>query len=123
MGVKWSCAAALLAALLAPGCGGGAAPSGAGLVRTHGVLVRVGGPPPGAPVGLRGVVVRFRGARGSAVVHTGRHGRFAFDVAPGTYRVTITAGGPQTDRGSIQPFPRVVRVPRSGRLRLVVNIM
>jgi hypothetical protein len=123
MGVKWSCAAALLAALLVPGCGGGAAPPGAGLVRTHGVLVRVGGPSPGAPVGLRGVLVRFHGAGRSAVVHTGRHGRFTFDVAPGTYRVTITAGGPQADGGSIQPFPRLVHVPRSGRLRLVVNIM
>jgi hypothetical protein len=86
------------------------------------MLVRVGGPPPGAPVALKGVVVRFRGAGRSAVVHTDRHGRFALDVEPGTYRVTITRGGPQTDTGSIQPFPRVIRVPHSGRVRLVVNI-
>jgi hypothetical protein len=122
MVMNWSPAAAVLVALLVSGCGGGSTPSTAGLVRTDGVLVRVGGPPPGAPVALEGVVVRFRGAGRSAVVHTDRHGRFSFAVEPGTYRVTITRGGPQMDSGSIQPFPRVIHVPQSGRVRLVVNI-
>jgi hypothetical protein len=86
------------------------------------VLVRVGGPPPGAPVALNGAVVRFRHAGRSAVVHTDQRGRFSFDAEPGTYRVTIARGGPQMRGGSIQPFPRVIHVPHSGRVRLVVNI-
>ncbi|HXD70968.1 MAG TPA: carboxypeptidase-like regulatory domain-containing protein [Gaiellales bacterium] len=120
--MKWSPATTVLAMLLAAGCSGGSTPSTAGLVSTDGVLVRVGGPPPGAPVALTGVVVRFRGAGRSALVRTDRHGRFSFDGEPGTYRVTITRGGPQTDSGSIQPFPRVIHVPHTGRVRLVVNI-
>ena len=122
MVMNWSLAAAVLAVPLVSGCGGGSTPSTAGLVRTDGVLVRVGGPPPGAPVALKGVAVRFRGAGRPAVVHTDRHGRFSFDVEPGTYRVTITRGGPQMDSGSIQPSPRVIHVPHSGQVRLVVNI-
>jgi hypothetical protein len=122
MVMNWSPAALLVVALVAVGCGGGSTPSTARPVRTDGVLVRVGGPPPGAPVALEGVVVRFRGAGRSAVVHTDRSGRFSFDVEPGTYRVTITRGGPQTDGGSIQPFPRVIHVPHAGRVRLVVSI-
>ena len=117
-----SLTAAVVVALLVAGCGGGSTPPTAGLVHTDGVLVRVGGPPPGAPMALGDVVVRFRGADRSAVAETDRHGRFSVDVEPGTYRVTITRGGPQMGTGPIQPFPRVIHVPHGGRLRLVVNI-
>lgn len=122
MVVNWSPAAVVVVALLVAGCGGGSTPPTAGLVRADGVLVRVGGPPPGAPTALRDVVVRLRDADRSVVAHTDRHGRFSLEVEPGTYRVTITRGGPQTDSGSIQPFPRVIHVPHSGRVRLVVSI-
>jgi hypothetical protein len=115
----WYRPAVVLVALLVSGCGSGSA---AHTVHVHGTLVRVGGPAPGAPVALGGVDVRFRDAGESAAVHTDRHGRFAFDVRPGTYRVTITAGGPQANGRPIQPVPRVVHVPHTGRLRLVINI-
>ena len=50
-------------------------------------------------------------------MRTDRRGRFAFDVVPGTYTVAVGDGGfaPVT-------VPRVVHVPHTGRLRLVVNI-
>ncbi len=110
----WYRTTALLAALLVAGCGNGSAVH---TVRTHGTLVRVGGPAPGAPVPIRGAHVHLEGAAGSADVRTDRHGRFAVDVAPGTYTVTITTGG-------VSPVtvPHIVHVPHAGRLRLVVNI-
>ncbi len=79
-------------------------------------------PRPAGPVLLGGVHLRFTGTDGSAAVRTGTAGRFAIELAPGTYRVTITSGGPQADGRPIQPVPRTIHVPRSGRLRLVVNI-
>ncbi|HEY3764562.1 MAG TPA: hypothetical protein VGL44_05350 [Gaiellales bacterium] len=113
---------ALIVALLVAGCGGGSSATTGQLVRTHGLLVRVGGPAPGAPVALHGVDVHFQGSGGAADVRTDRHGRFAFDVAPGRYRVTITTGGPQADGQSIHPVPQVIHVPHAGFLQLVVNI-
>ncbi len=110
----WYRATALLVALLVAGCGNGSA---AQTVHTRGTLVRVGGPPPGGPVAMPGVRVHLQGDGGSADVRTDRHGRFAVDVAPGTYTVSITIGG-------VSPVtvPHVVHVPHTGRLRLVVNI-
>jgi hypothetical protein len=66
---------------------------------------------------MGGVEIRFVSATGSARARTDRHGRFAFDVSPGTYTVRVRTGGvvPVT-------VPHLVHVPHSGRLRLVVNI-
>jgi hypothetical protein len=110
----WYRTTALLVALVVAGCGNGSAVHP---VRTHGTLVRVGGPAPGAPVAMPGVRVHFQGDGASADARTDRHGRFSVDVAPGTYTVSITTGG-------VSPLtvPHIVRVPHTGRLRLVVNI-
>jgi hypothetical protein len=112
--MNWLRAAVVLVAIPAAACGGGSTPH---TVRTHGTLVRVGGPAPGGPVAMPGVRLHVQGEGGSADVRTDRHGRFAFDVVPGTYTVSITTGGlaPVT-------VPHVVHVPHTGRLRLVVNI-
>ncbi|HEY2869982.1 MAG TPA: hypothetical protein VGJ11_10740, partial [Gaiellales bacterium] len=111
--------AAVLVALLLSGCGGGSAstPTTANLVRTHGVLVRVGGPAPGGPLAMQGVRLRFQGSAGSADVRTDRQGRFGFGLAPGTYTVHVLSGGlpPLT-------IPHTVHVPHASRLRLVVSI-
>jgi hypothetical protein len=115
-------ATALVVVLLASGCAGWSSSTTARPVHTHGVLVRVGGPAPGAPVALSGVRLHFAGKGGSADVRTDHHGGFSVDLAPGTYRVTVTSGGPQSGNHSIQPFPKIIQVPHSGRLRLVVSI-
>src|SRR5262245_13382512 len=111
MGMKWSPAAAVLAVLVVSGCGGGSTASTAGLVRTHGMLVRVGGPAPGGPVAMPGIRLRFQAPGASADVRTDRHGRFAFDVAPGTYTVSVLGSG-------LAPItvPHTIRVPHSGRV-------
>jgi hypothetical protein len=118
MGVKWSCAAVLVAAFLVSACGGGASTAtSAGLVRTHGVLVRVGGPAPGRPVAMAGVRLHFRGSTGSTDARTDHQGRFSFAVAAGRYSVSIRTGGlpPLT-------LPHAVVVPHAGRVRLVVSV-
>jgi hypothetical protein len=122
MGMNRFRATALLVVLLASGCVGWSSSTTGQPVHTHGVLVRVGGPAPGAPVALPGVRLHFQGKGGSADVRAGRHGEFSLDLAPGTYTVTITRGGPQANGVSIQPVPHIVHIPHAGRLRLVVNI-
>jgi hypothetical protein len=117
MGVKWSCAAALVAALLVAGCGGASSSTTEGLVRTHGVLVRVGGPAPGGPVAMPGVRLHFQGSAGSRDVRTDRHGRFSFAVAAGRYVVSVRTGGLPP-----LPVPHAIIVPHAGRLRLVVSV-
>jgi hypothetical protein len=112
--MNWFRVTAVFLAPLVCGCGAG---SGSHLVRTHGTLVRVGGPAPGRPVAMAGVRVRLQGDGESADVRTDRHGRFAFDVAPGTYTVSIRPGGMH-----VLTVPHIVDVPHAGRLRLVVNI-
>ena len=112
--MNWFRASVLLTALLASGCGSGSA---AHLVRTRGTLDRVGGPAPGAPLGMNGIRVRFRGAGESVTIRTDRRGRFVFDAVPGTYTVSIRTGGlPPV------PVPRVIHVPHAGPLRLIVSI-
>ncbi|HKV67627.1 MAG TPA: hypothetical protein VJN72_06020, partial [Gaiellales bacterium] len=109
--------ALLLVALIAVGCGGGSTPLTAGLVRTDGILLRVGGPAPGDPVAMPGVRLHFQGGAGSADVRTDRHGRFGFRLAPGTYTVHVLSGGlPPTTA------PHTIHLPHAGRLRLVVSI-
>lgn len=115
--------ALVLLALAASACAGGASTTASGLVRTRGVIVRVGGPPPGSP---RPIAAEFRvtGPGGSATGRADRHGRFTFLLAPGTYRITITGHGPESDGRPMQPVPDVIHVRPSGpRLRLVVSIM
>jgi hypothetical protein len=109
----WLRTTALLAALVVAGCGSGSA---AHTVRTHGTLVRVGGPAPGPPVALPGVRVEFHGNGASAEVRTDGHGRFTVDLEAGTYTVRI---GPH---GIPMAVPRIVRIPHAGSLRLVENI-
>jgi hypothetical protein len=114
-------ALALLAAVL-PACAGGSSTAASGVVRTRGVIVRVGGPAPGSP---RPIAAAFRvaGANGSASGRADRHGRFTLLLKPGTYRVTLTGDGPESDGRPMQPVPNMIHVrPSGGRIRLVVSI-
>jgi hypothetical protein len=117
MNVNWSPAAALLAALVVAGCGGGSGPTSAQLVRTHGVLVRVGGLAPGEPVAMPGVRLHFQGSAGSTDVRTDGKGRFSFAVAAGRYLVSVRTGGLPP-----LPLPHAIVVPHAGRIRLVVSV-
>jgi hypothetical protein len=110
----WYRATALLVALLVAGCGTGSA---AHTVRTHGTLVQVGGPAPGAPVGIAGAQLTFQGNGASAAVRTDGHGRFTVDVAAGTYTVAVRSHG-----AAPVTVPHIVHIPHTGSLRLVVNI-
>jgi hypothetical protein len=113
---------ALVLALVVSACAGGSTPTTSGLVRIHGVVVRVGGPAPGSPRPIA-AVLRVAGAGGTATVRADRHGRFAFLLKPGTYRITITGNGPESDGLPMQPVPDVIHVRPSGpRIRLVVSI-
>ena len=114
--MNWSRAVVLLAVLLVSACGSGSTASSRP-VHTHGTLVRIGGPAAGGPVAMPAVRLEIEGDGESADVRTDRQGRFAFDVAPGTYTVSIRTGGlpPVT-------VPHVIHVPHAGRLRLVVSI-
>jgi hypothetical protein len=99
--------APLLVAVAVTACADGTPGTASGLVRTRGVIVRVGGPAPG----------------GSATGRADRHGRFALLLEPGTYRITITGHAPESDGRPMQPVPNVIHVGRSGaRVRLVVSI-
>jgi hypothetical protein len=121
--MRWYRLSALvLLALGVSACAGGAPTTASGLVRTRGVFVTVGGPPPGSP---QPIAARFRvtGPGGSATGRADRHGRFALMLAPGTYRITITGRGPESDGRPIQPVPHVIHVGPSGaHIRLVVSI-
>jgi hypothetical protein len=76
----------LSAAVTAVLAGCGPPPAATGTVT--GVLVRVGGPAPGAPVPLPGKVVAVSsdGARYTAT--TGRNGRYSLSLPPGSYQLT-----------------------------------
>jgi len=85
--VKKALAAMVLsAAAVAVLAGCGPSPAATGTVT--GVLVRVGGPAPGAPVPLPGKVVAVSsdGARYTAT--TGRNGRYRLSLPPGSYQLT-----------------------------------
>jgi hypothetical protein len=121
--MRWYRISALvILALAVSACGGGSSTTASGLVRTRGVIVTEGGPPPGSP---RPIAAEFRvtGPGGSATGRADRHGRFALQLEPGTYRITITGHGPESDGRPMQPVPNVIHVGRSGaRVRLVVSI-
>jgi hypothetical protein len=114
--------APLLLAVVVTACAGGTSGTASGLVRTRGVIVRVGGPQPGSP---RPIAAEFRvaGPGGSATGRADRHGRFALLLEPGTYPITITGDAPESDGRPMQPVPNVIHVRPSGpRIRLVVSI-
>jgi hypothetical protein len=112
----------VLLALAVSACAGGASTTARGLVRTRGVIVTVGGPAPGSPQPIA-AAFRVTGPGGSATGRADRHGRFALLLQPGTYRITITGDGPESDGRPIQPVPNVIHVGASGaRIRLAVSI-
>jgi hypothetical protein len=115
----------LAASAIATGCLGGTPHADVATVPTTGVIVTVGGPAPGAPAPIPGVELRLVGAGGSVNVRADRRGRFTADLAPGTYRVTITGHGPTANGAPMQPTPDEIVVPRAGGhpVRLVVSIM
>jgi len=92
--------------------------------RAHarGEIVTGGGPAPGSPQPIA-AAFRVTGPGGSATGRADRHGRFALLLQPGTYRITITGDGPESDGRPIQPVPNVIHVGASGaRIRLAVSI-
>jgi hypothetical protein len=121
--MHWYRASALvLLALALSACAGGSSTTPSGLVRTRGVIVTVGGPPPGSPQPIP-AEFRVTGANAAATGRADRHGRFALLLEPGTYRITITGHGPESDGRPMQPVPNVIHVGPSGaRIRLVVSI-
>jgi hypothetical protein len=92
-------------------------------VRTRGVIVTIGGPPPGAPRPIAGARFKVDGNADGAAVRANSHGRFAFDLTPGTYRITITGHAPMSGNAFMQPrHPTIVVPPGGGRIRIIVDI-
>jgi hypothetical protein len=122
-GMRWYRVSALVAlAVAVSACAGGASMTARGLVPTRGVIVTEGGAPPGGPQPIA-AEFRVNGPGGSATGRADRHGRFALLLEPGTYRITITGHGPESDGRPMQPVPSVIHVGPSGaRIRLVVSI-
>ena len=116
--------ALLSASAMATGCLSGTPQADVATVTTTGVIVTVGGPAPGDAAPIPGVELRMVGAGRSVNVRADRRGRFAADLAPGTYRVAITGHEPTADGAPMQPTPDVIVVPRAGghTVRLVVSI-
>ena len=116
--------AVVLLALVVSACGsGGSAATTDGLVRTRGVIVTIGGPPPGAPRPIAGARFKVEGDADGATVRADSHGRFAFDLTPGTYRITITGHAPMSGDAFMQPrHPTIVVPPGGGRIRIIVDI-
>ena len=115
--------AVALLAIVVSACAGGSSSTSDGLVRTRGVILTVGGPPPGAPRSISGAEFKVDGSGKGADVIADRHGRFAFDLAPGTYRITITGHAPMSGNAFIQPRHGTIVVrPERPPVRLVVDI-
>jgi hypothetical protein len=116
--------AVVLLALVVSACAsGGSAATTDGLVRTRGVIVTIGGPPPGAPRPIAGARFKVDGNADGATVRADSHGRFAFDLTPGTYRITITGHAPMSGNAFMQPrHPTIDVPPRGGRIRIIVDI-
>lgn len=78
----------------------------------------------GPPRALARVRFTVTGSDESAKVVTDEHGRFAFDVSPGTYRVLITGHSVRANGRLAQPHPRTIVVkPDAKPLRLWVSPM
>jgi hypothetical protein len=123
MGVIWSRASLLALAVLAAGaCGSGRAGTTAGVILTHGTIVRVGGPAPGSPLPIAGARLEIRGRGGVVDVRSDRDGRFTFSLPAGTFRVRAVGASLLHNR-SLQPIPRVIHVrPNARPLHLFVDI-
>ena len=80
------------------GCGGGPGHHQA----VPGKFVRVGGPPPGAPVPLPGTITARAATGGTFTATAGKDGRFTLSLPPGTYRVTGAARSCSPGRRSAQ---------------------
>jgi hypothetical protein len=72
------------------GCGGPSAHQGGAATyqSVTGMLVRVGGPPPGSPVPLPGRVAANDAAGHEFTAMAGRNGHFQLSLPAGTYRLT-----------------------------------
>jgi len=123
MGMNRSRAALLALAVLAAGaCGSGGAGTTADVIRTHGTIVRVGGPAPGSPLPIPGARLEIRGRGGVVDVRSDRDGRFTFSLPAGTYRVRSVVASLLHNR-FLQPVPRVIHVrPHARPLHLFVDI-
>ena len=118
--------ALVVLAVVVPACAGGGTAStltSESLVRTTGVIVTVGGPPPGSPRPIAGARFEVKGSGESAGVRADGHGRFALHLAPGTYRITITGHAPMSGNAFMQPRHGTIVVSPGGRpIRIVVDI-
>lgn len=85
-----------------------------------GLLVRVGGPPPGSPVPLPGTVVARNTAGGQFTTTTGNNGRFQLSLPQGTYR--LTGQSPQVMGDSQQELCRAARTVHVTMRRPLHNI-
>jgi hypothetical protein len=66
----------------------------------------------------------FGGSHATATVRAGSDGRFAVDLAPGTYRVVVTGHAPRSDGRWLPTTPSEVTVGPdvAGSIRIVVSI-
>ena len=105
------------------GGGSGAASEPGSQVRTTGVIVTVGGPAPGAPKPIADARIRFVGARESTTVQADHSGRFAFDAAPGRYKVELFGNAPTHNGTFFETDPDAIEVAWGAKpLALVVSI-
>jgi hypothetical protein len=116
MRVRRVIAAALASVPILAGCSGQSGPH----QTVTGLLVRVGGPAPGAPVPLPGTVVARTAAGAQFAATTGKDGRFQLSLPPGTYR--LTGHSPQVMGDGQQTLCRAARAVRVTRHKPVPHI-
>jgi hypothetical protein len=115
-----------LIALATAGCIGSSSAGSSQPTRVHatGVIFTVGGPSPGSPTPIPGAEFDLVGSTETASVRAATDGRFAADLAPGTYRVVVTGHAPRWNGGWLPTTPSTVRIgtnmPKS--IRLAVSI-
>jgi hypothetical protein len=103
--------------------GSAASSQAGGLVQSHGQIVMVGGPAPGAPRPIGGARIRFTGPRGSVTTRADDHGRFSFSAKPGRYAVHLIGHAPMVNGAFFDTRPRTIVVrPGSRPLRLAVDV-
>jgi hypothetical protein len=116
----------VLIMLAASGCLGSSSAGSSQPLRVHvtGVIFTVGGPAPGSPTPIPGAEFDLVGSTENVSVHAATDGRFAADLAPGTYRVVVTGHAPRWNGGWLPATPSTVRIrantPKS--IRLAVSI-
>jgi hypothetical protein len=89
------------------GCSSG---SHTNAVEVHGTIQTVGGPAPGAPMGIAGARFKLVGNEQSVSVQADKHGRFGVQLAPGTYQVEITGHAPTADGRPLPARPGHIHV-------------